>query len=74
MCNLHCGACGHSADLGEFCRTTMGGELPSGHYQCPACSIAWQVKHGPITTYLDHTGVKRFYSEPSKIIFQQAHL
>lgn len=39
--NLTC-KCGHTADLDEFCRTTIGGELPAGQFQCPACQVAWR--------------------------------
>lgn len=39
-----CGACGHQADLDDFCRTAIGGELPKHTYQCPACSRAFQVR------------------------------
>lgn len=41
--NVTC-RCGHTADFAEFCRTTIGGELPPGQFQCPACSIAWRRK------------------------------
>lgn len=34
--------CGHSADLIEFCRTPIGGELPPGQFQCPGCGRAWR--------------------------------
>jgi hypothetical protein len=39
-CTLTC-KCGHVADLGEFCRTVIYGELPPGNYQCPGCGFAW---------------------------------
>lgn len=39
--NITC-QCSHTADLGDFCRTTMFGELPPGHFQCPACGTAWR--------------------------------
>lgn len=42
-CTLIC-SCGHEADLNEFCRTPISGELPKGHYQCPSCGYAWQRK------------------------------
>lgn len=42
-CTLTC-QCGHEADLDEFCRTPVSGELPKGHYQCPGCGYAWQRK------------------------------
>ena len=35
-------SCGHKADMDEFCRTLIGGELPPGHFQCPACRRAWK--------------------------------
>ncbi len=42
MCiNITC-KCGHTADLEEFCRTPIGGELPPGHFQCPRCGEAWK--------------------------------
>jgi len=39
--NITC-ICGHTADLGEFCRTLVYGDLPAGHFQCPGCGIAWK--------------------------------
>lgn len=41
--NITC-TCGHTADMDEFCRTLIGGELPPGHFQCPACKRAWKRK------------------------------
>lgn len=38
--------CGHVADLEEFCRTPIGGELPPGHFQCPKCTEAWKRVEG----------------------------
>lgn len=37
---FRCGACGHTADLWEFCRTPVFGELQHGTFQCPACKRA----------------------------------
>lgn len=42
--HLTCGSCGHTADLDEFCRTPIAGDLPKGHFQCPSCRTAWQRK------------------------------
>lgn len=42
MIRLTCGHCGHQDELDCFCRTPIGGELPKGQYQCPACNIAWR--------------------------------
>lgn len=39
--NMKC-RCGYEADLGEFSRTPIAGELPPGHFQCPACRVAWK--------------------------------
>jgi len=44
--NVTCGACNHTADLDEFCRTPIFGELPPGEHQCPACGIAFKRKMG----------------------------
>lgn len=41
--NITC-ICGHTADIDDFCRTPIGGELPKGHFQCPACNRAWRRK------------------------------
>lgn len=40
--NVTCGSCGHTADLDEFCRTSLFGELPRGEHQCPACNYAFK--------------------------------
>lgn len=42
FCNVICGHCGHVADLDEFCRTPIYGELPKGEHQCPACGVAFK--------------------------------
>ena len=34
--------CGHNADMGEFCRTPIGGYLPIGQFQCPKCKFAFR--------------------------------
>lgn len=34
--------CGHQADIDAFCKTTISGNLPNGHFQCPACGVAWK--------------------------------
>ena len=41
MITLSC-KCGHVDELDKFCRTTIGGDLPPGQFQCPACNYAWQ--------------------------------
>lgn len=41
--NITC-SCGYTADLGEFCRTPLYGELPPGQFQCPYCKVAWRRK------------------------------
>lgn len=41
--NVTC-SCGYTGSLDKFCRTTISGPLPPGHFQCPACSIAWRRK------------------------------
>lgn len=41
-CNLTC-RCGHTADLDEFKRTPINGELPADTFQCPACRRAWRM-------------------------------
>lgn len=39
---MTCGACGHFDDLAQFTRTAVFGDLPRGHFQCPACG--WSVE------------------------------
>jgi len=49
---MTCGKCRHEADIDEFCRTPVSGELPSGVYQCPACGVAVRRQStGPGTRY-----------------------
>jgi len=36
--------CGHQADIDLFCKTVISGDLPNGHFQCPACGFAWRRK------------------------------
>jgi hypothetical protein len=57
--NITC-RCGHEADLLAFCKTPLFGELPKGHYQCPACKISWKrqesehriLRHGSAATFV----------------------
>lgn len=37
---MTCGGCGHTADIDEFCKTPVYGDLPRGTYQCPSCGLA----------------------------------
>lgn len=39
--NITC-QCGHVADLADFCRVPLFGELPPGQFQCPKCMTAWK--------------------------------
>lgn len=41
---LTCAHCGHTADLFDFCKTPITGELPDGTHQCPACRKAWRME------------------------------
>ena len=41
---LTCAHCGHTADLFDFCKTPITGELPEGTHQCPACRKAWRME------------------------------
>ena len=43
MFNIRC-KCGHVNDFMAFRLTPIGGELPSGHYQCPKCGKAWSIQ------------------------------
>lgn len=42
-----CGHCGHRDDFDKFTASTISGTLPQGHYQCPACRLAWATVKGP---------------------------
>ncbi|MHC1696875.1 MAG: hypothetical protein AB9919_02175 [Geobacteraceae bacterium] len=52
--------CGFCADLDDFCRTPVFGELPYGQYQCPSCGYAWRrkesehrvLRHGSAATFI----------------------
>lgn len=41
---INCGHCGHKGEFDTFTRTTIGGDLPKGQYQCPECGAAWKVQ------------------------------
>jgi hypothetical protein len=62
--------CGHNGPMYSFSTTTMGGELPDGHWQCPKCGCAWRIEQTPVII----TKWGTLISEPNKIIFEQAHL
>jgi hypothetical protein len=44
MMLLKCGRCGHEDDFDLFCQTPIGGDLPPGTHQCPACKRAWRME------------------------------
>lgn len=44
MMLLSCGKCGHTSDFFDFCSIPIGGELPKGTHQCPACKRAWRME------------------------------
>lgn len=67
--NVSC-SCGHTADLEEFTRRPLAGELPPGEFQCPACQKAWRVEKTPIE--INRFG--RLVSELNKIVATQARL
>lgn len=48
---ITCGHCGQQSDFDNWTRTPVAGELPRGHYQCPACGIAFKRQMGPSTVY-----------------------
>lgn len=50
---MSCAKCGKVADLDEWVRTPVGGELPHGTYQCPACRFAFERRQGASTVYPD---------------------
>lgn len=60
--------CGHTGDFDTFINTATG-ELPPGHYQCPACHRAWKIEKTPITIFKG-----RLISEPNKIVPTQSQL
>lgn len=39
---ITCGRCGKASHYMAWRTTTLAGELPSGHYQCPICSVAFE--------------------------------
>jgi ribosomal protein S27E len=47
---ITCGDCGHAADMDEWTRTSVYGELPINQYQCPNCGRAFvrKVGHGEL--------------------------
>jgi hypothetical protein len=49
--NMTCGKCGHEADIDEFTRTPIAGELPRNVFQCPKCRHAIERRHGQPTVY-----------------------
>jgi len=57
--NITC-KCGHTADIDDFCRTLLFGELPKGQFQCPGCGEAWKrvesehsiLRHGSAATII----------------------
>lgn len=65
-CTISC-RCGHQATFEEFTSTPVGGDLPRGHYQCPACHFAWRVdnregeaRRSPVTGFV--------YVPPSRLV------
>ena len=42
MFAMRCNPCGHTAPMDDFCKTPIGGDLPHGTYQCPACRVAFR--------------------------------
>lgn len=46
MCWMTCGGCGHKGDFNAFCNTLIFGALPVDTYQCPACGLAIERRHG----------------------------
>jgi len=39
---ITCGKCGHEANIDDFTRTEVFGELPRDQYQCPQCRTAFK--------------------------------
>jgi hypothetical protein len=39
---ITCGKCGKVADVDEWTRRPISGELPAGTFQCPHCQWAFQ--------------------------------
>lgn len=63
--------CGHQADIDEFTRTPVTGELPKNVFQCPRCHLAVERKvTGPGTLY--DSGL--FVSGPIELVPVQARL
>jgi transposase len=46
MMKITCGDCGHVADINDWTRTAVYGDLPRNHYQCPNCGTAFERKVG----------------------------
>jgi len=50
---MSCGKCGHDADVDEWTKTPVRGDLPYGTYQCPKCGFAFKRHQGPSKVYPD---------------------
>jgi hypothetical protein len=48
---LTCGNCGHEAQIDEFTRTPVAGDLPHNVYQCPSCRHAIERRQGKPSVY-----------------------
>ncbi len=53
LCSITCGRCGQTADMDEFTKTPIGGDLPKGQYQCPFCNVAWKIEKDGEATILE---------------------
>jgi len=50
---LTCAKCGHESDFFDFCHTPIGGNLPGGTHQCPACRKAWKMEQSDEPQWFD---------------------
>lgn len=44
--SITCGKCGHVADMDEWTRRPVSGELEVGVFQCPKCNYAFKRQPG----------------------------
>ena len=48
---MSCGKCGCVDDFDAFCKTTVGGDLLNGSFQCPKCNYAFKKQQSEYRTF-----------------------